>query len=151
MKTISAKTNEVERIWYEVDAEGIILGRLASRVAAILRGKNKPIFTPHVDCGDFVVVINAEKIHLTGSKLQQKMYHHYSGYPGGLKSENAASLLNRRPELVIEKAIKGMLPKNILGRKMFTKLKVYAGPEHPHQAQQPQKIVFDAREARKEE
>jgi large subunit ribosomal protein L13 len=139
MKTFIAKPAEVEseRSWYIVDAEGQTLGRLASQVAAVLRGKHKPIFTPHVDCGDYVVVINADKIHVTGRRLEQKMYYRHSGYPGGLKEISLADQLQRFPTRPVELAVKGMLPKNKLGNKMFKKLKVYAGSEHPHVAQQP--------------
>ncbi|WP_025028077.1 50S ribosomal protein L13 [Caldalkalibacillus mannanilyticus] len=136
--TYMAKPQEVERKWYLVDAEGKTLGRLASEVAAILRGKNKPEFTPHVDTGDFVIVINAEKIHLTGKKLQDKIYYRHSLHPGGLKQTTAGEMLQKRPEQVIEKAVKGMLPKNTLGRKQGMKLFVYAGSEHKHQAQKPE-------------
>lgn len=138
MKTYMAKPLEVERKWYVIDASGQTLGRLASEVAAILRGKHKPTYTPHVDTGDFVIVINADKIVLTGNKLDQKMYRRHSGYPGGLKEMTYRNLLNKRPEKAIEIAVKGMLPHNRLGRKMFTKLKVYRGSEHPHQAQKPE-------------
>jgi large subunit ribosomal protein L13 len=120
-----------------VDAEGKTLGRLASEIAQVLRGKHKPIFTPHLDCGDYVIVVNAEKVHVTGRKLDQKMYYRHSGYPGGLKSINLRNQLQKHPERVLESAVRGMLPKNRLGRKMFKKLKVYAGDSHPHQAQQP--------------
>ena len=142
MKTFSAKKEAVERSWYLVDAEGKVLGRLASQLAKILRGKTKAIYTPHVDTGDFVVVINAEKIRLTGKKMENKVYYRHSGYPGGLKSTTPKSLLAKKPEWVLRNAVKGMLPKNPLGRKMFKKLKVYAGPEHPHQAQQCQPLEF---------
>jgi large subunit ribosomal protein L13 len=137
MKTFIAKPAEVEHSWYIVDAEGQTLGRLASQIAAVLRGKHKPIFTPHVDCGDYVIVINAEKIHVTGQRLQQKKYYRHSGYPGGLSEISLADQLERFPTRPVELAVKGMLPKNKLGRKMFKKLKVYAGPEHEHAAQQP--------------
>ncbi len=140
MKTFSAKKEEVQRNWYLVDAEGKVLGRLASQLARVLRGKNKPIYTPHVDTGDFVVVINADKVQLTAKKMEQKVYYWHTGYPGSLKSINAKTLLTRKPEMILKKAVKGMLPKNPLGRKMFRKLKVYAGPNHPHQAQQPQQL-----------
>ena len=140
MKTYAAKPQEVERKWYVVDAEGQTLGRLASQVAAILKGKHKPIYTPHVDTGDHVIVINAEKINLTGKKLHSKRYYRHSGYPGGLKSITAGDLLNRYPERVIRAAVWGMIPHNRLGRKMIKKLKVYAGPDHPHQAQKPEKL-----------
>ena len=136
--TYMAKPLEVERKWYIVDAEGQTLGRLASEVASILRGKLKPEFTPHVDTGDFVIVINADKIKLSGNKLQDKIYYTHSLYPGGLKKTTAGDMLNKKPERMFELAVKGMLPKNSLGRKMFTKLKVYAGAEHPHAAQQPE-------------
>jgi len=137
VNTFSAKKEEIERDWYVVDATGLTLGRMATQIATILRGKHKPIFTPHVDCGDFVIVVNAEKIHVTGNRLDDKMYHHHSGYPGGLTSRTLREMLNRRPEQVIELAVKRMLPKNNLGRHMLKKLRVYAGPEHPHDAQQP--------------
>ncbi|RME11745.1 MAG: 50S ribosomal protein L13 [Ardenticatenia bacterium] len=143
MKTISIKPEEVQREWWVVDAEGKTLGRLATQIATILRGKHKPYYTPHVDCGDYVIVINAEKVAVTGNKLDQKIYYRHSGYPGGLKQRTLREQLQRHPELVIEKAVKGMLPKNRLGRKMFKKLKVYAGPEHPHQAQQPKPLELD--------
>ncbi len=138
MKSYMAKAEEVDRKWYVVDAAGQTLGRLASEVAAILRGKHKPIYTPHVDTGDFVIVINAEKIKLTGNKLNQKMYRHHSGYPGGLKEMDYRTLMQKRPEKAIELAVKGMLPHNRLGDKMYRKLKVYKGSEHPHQAQKPE-------------
>ena len=136
--TVSAKPETVQRDWYLVDASGKTLGRLCSELARRLRGKHKPVFTPHVDTGDYLVVINAEKIHVTGNKLQDKMYYRFTGYVGNLKSENLAQALDRHPERVIETAVKGMLPKNPLGRAMYRKLKVYAGPNHPHTAQQPQ-------------
>ncbi|MDA8172776.1 MAG: 50S ribosomal protein L13 [Nitrospiraceae bacterium] len=140
MKTRSAKKSEIEQKWYVVDAKDLVLGRLASRIAVYLRGKHKAIFTPHVDTGDFVVVVNAERVRLTGKKLEQKVYYRHSNYPGGLKSETAKSLLARRPEQVLVSAVSGMLPKNRLGRQMIKKLKVYSGPEHPHAAQQPQAL-----------
>jgi len=140
MATISAKKNEVERTWYVVDAENKVLGRLATQVATILRGKHKPLFTPHVDTGDFVVVINAKKIHLTGNKLENKIYYRHSGYPGGIKATSAGELLEKKPETVIKHAVKGMLPKNKLGREQFKKLKVYPGKEHPHTSQMPQEL-----------
>lgn len=140
MKTYTPKLSEIEREWYLVDAEGKTLGRLASEIAKILRGKHKPIYTPHLDCGDYVVVINAEKIRVTGRKLDQKIYYHYSGYPGGLKSISLRDQLQKHPERVLEAAVRGMLPKNRLGRKMIKKLKVYAGDSHPHQAQQPKML-----------
>jgi len=136
--TYSAKQNDIDKKWLIVDAEGMVLGRLASEIAARLRGKHNPLFTPHVDCGDFVVVVNADKIMLTGRKHQQKMYYSYSGFIGGLKEITAGKLLEKRPEDLIRFAVKGMLPKNTLGRSMFKKLKVYAGSTHPHEAQQPQ-------------
>ncbi|HHJ07412.1 MAG TPA: 50S ribosomal protein L13 [Anaerolineae bacterium] len=140
MKTYSAREEDIERQWYVVDAQGKTLGRLSSEIAKILRGKHKPIYTPHVDCGDYVVVINAEKVWTTGRKLDQKIYYRHSGYPGGLKQITLREQLNRFPERAIEHAVKGMLPKNRLGRRMFKKLKVYAGAEHPHAAQQPQPL-----------
>lgn len=136
--TFMAKGHEVERKWLVVDAEGKTLGRLASEVAALLRGKHKPIYTPHVDTGDHVIVINAEKIQLTGKKLEKKIYYHHSQHPGGLKKRTAGELLEKNPTRMIELAVKGMLPKNSLGRKMFKKLHVYAGPNHPHAAQKPE-------------
>ncbi len=138
MKTFSAKKEDIQKAWYLVDAEGKVLGRLATELARILRGKTKTIYTPHVDTGDFVVVINADKIRLTGKKMEKKVYYWHTGYPGGLKSINAKMLLDKKPEMVLKRAVKGMLPKNPLGRQMLRKLKVYAGPDHPHQAQQPQ-------------
>jgi large subunit ribosomal protein L13 len=140
MKTYVATPADRQRDWYVVDAEGQTLGRLATRIADSLRGKRKPEYTPHVDTGDFVVVVNAEKIRVTGNKLEQKRYWRHSGYPGGIKSRTLAEMLDRRPEEVIRKAVKGMLPRNRLARKQLTKLKVYAGPEHPHAAQQPQQM-----------
>jgi large subunit ribosomal protein L13 len=138
MKSYVAKPHEVERKWYVVDAEGKTLGRLASQVATILRGKHKPTFTPHVDTGDFVIILNADKVKLTGRKLDQKMYRWHTGYPGGLKERTYRDMLNTKPEKVIFHAVKGMLPKNKLGRKMIKKLRVYRGSEHNHQAQQPE-------------
>ena len=132
----------VERKWYVVDAEGMTLGRLSSEVAKILRGKNKPEFTPHCDCGDYVIVINAEKIKVTGKKLDQKMYYHHSDYVGGMKEQTLREKLNRKPEQVIELAVKGMLPKGPLGRQMYSKLFVYAGAEHVHAAQKPEVLTF---------
>jgi len=140
MRTYSAKASEVERRWFVVDATDQPLGRLATRIATILRGKHRPIFTPHVDTGDFVVVVNASKVRLTGNKLDQKFWHRHTGHPGGLKSTPYRVLLQRRPEFAIEKAVRGMLPKNALGRKMLKKLKVYAGETHPHAAQKPQPL-----------
>jgi len=140
VKTYYAKPGEVQRDWVLVDATDMVLGRLATRVAEILRGKTKPQYTSHVDVGDFVVVINAEKIRLTGNKAADKSYFSHSGYPGGLKEVSFERMLEKHPERVIEKAVKGMLPKNSLGRQMYRKLKVYAGPEHPHEAQNPKTI-----------
>ena len=140
MKTFIAKNETVQRDWYVVDAEGKTLGRLAAELARRLRGKHKPVYTPHVDTGDYLVVINADKIVVTGNKLQDKMYHRFTGYVGNLKTESLAQALERHPERVLEIAVKGMLPKNTLGRAMYRKLKVYAGPNHPHTAQQPQAL-----------
>ena len=140
MKTYSAKPGEVTREWYLVDADGATLGRLATLIADTLRGKRKPQFTPHVDTGDFVIVINAEKIQVTGNKLDQKRYYRHSGYPGGLRSRTLREQLDRRPTEVIRVAVKGMLPKNRLARQQITKLKIYAGPEHPHEAQNPKPL-----------
>lgn len=144
MKTYYAKPGEVERKWVLVDADGMTLGRLATRVAEILRGKNKPEYTPHVDTGDFVVVINAGKVQLTGNKAAQKTYYRHTGFVGSLKSETFEEAMAKHPERVVERAVKGMLPKTSLGRQQFMKLKVYAGSEHPHQAQNPQKIDLEA-------
>ncbi len=138
MRTTFAKKGDVQRKWYVVDATDKVLGRLATQIAAYLRGKHKPQFTPNVDTGDFIVVINAEKVRLTGKKLDQKIYYHHTGYPGGLRAETARQRLQRKPEEIIKDAVWGMLPKNRLGRKLFKKLKVYRGPEHPHQAQKPE-------------
>jgi len=140
VKTYSAKPQEVERKWYVVDAQGKTLGRLATQVASILRGKHKPIYTPHVDCGDYVIIINAEKVFTTGRKLDQKKYYRHSGYPGGLREITLKDQLRKFPERVIELAVKGMLPKNRLGRAMYKKLKVYKGENHPHAAQQPEPL-----------
>ncbi len=137
MKTYVAKPATVQRKWYVVDASGHTLGRLATVIADTLRGKRKPIYTPHIDTGDFVIVVNADKVVVTGKKLEQKRYYRHSGYPGGLKSETLASLLARRPEEVVRRAVRGMLPHNRLGRAQLRKLKVYAGPDHPHAAQNP--------------
>jgi large subunit ribosomal protein L13 len=137
-KTYSAKAEDIEHEWWVVDATDQTLGRLATQIASLLRGKHKPTFTPHVDCGDYVVVINAERIHVTGQKLDQKMYYRHSGYPGGLKTISLRDQLKKRPERVIESAVRGMLPKNRLGRRIRAKLKVYAGPDHPHAGQKPQ-------------
>lgn len=138
MKTYMAKPLEIQRQWFVIDAADQVLGRLATEVAAILKGKHKPTYTPNIDTGDFVIIINAEKIRLTGNKLSQKKLRHHSGYPGGLKEMDYRTVLQRKPEKAIEAAVKGMLPKNRLGAQMFRKLKVYRGSEHPHQAQQPQ-------------
>ncbi|MGC2062681.1 MAG: 50S ribosomal protein L13 [Thermodesulfovibrionales bacterium] len=138
MKTLFAKKNEVEHKWYVVDAKDAVLGRLATKIATYIRGKNKPIFTPNTDTGDFIIVVNAEKVKLTGNKLTDKVYYHHTGYIGGIKGETAQELLNKKPEKIIEKAVWGMLPKNRLGRAMIKKLKVYSGPDHPHQAQSPE-------------
>lgn len=135
--TVSAREQDVQKDWYIVDAQGQTLGRLATQVATILRGKHKPLYTPHIDCGDYVIVINAEKVHVTGQKMTQKKYYRHSGYPGGLKEVTLRDQLQKFPGRVIESAVQGMLPKNRLGRRMFKKLKVYAGPTHPHEAQQP--------------
>lgn len=150
MKTHAVKRAEIERQWYVVDATGQPLGRLASRIATILKGKHKPIYSPHLDVGDFVVVVNAEKVHLTGKKLRQKVYQHHSGYPGGLKKEPITRVLQRHPTRVIEHAVKGMLPHNALGDHMLDKLKVYAGPSHPHVAQQPRPLPGENAPAPKE-
>jgi len=138
VRTFSPKDKDITRQWHVVDATDVVLGRLASHVAVLLRGKHKPIFAPHVDTGDFVIVVNADKVSLSGAKLEQKRAYRHSGYPGGLRSVSYADLMERHPERAVEKAVKGMLPKNSLGRKTLRKLKVYAGPDHPHQAQQPQ-------------
>lgn len=141
MKSYMAKPNEIERKWYVIDAEGKVLGRLASEIAKILSGKNKPIYTPHVDTGDYVIVINADKVVLTGKKLEQKFYRYHTGYPGGLKEISYDRMIKEKPEKVIESAVKGMLPKNSLGRSMGKKLKVYRGSEHNHEAQKP--VVYE--------
>lgn len=143
MKTYTAKKEDIERQWFVIDAKDQTLGRMASQIASILRGKHKPIFTPHMDTGDFVIVINAEKIHVTGNRLDDKMYYHHSGYPGGLRSKSLRQMLRDKPEDVIYEAVRRMLPKNNLGRQMLKKLKVYAGPEHPHAAQQPVKLELE--------
>ena len=137
MKTYAVRASEIERRWWVVDARDQTLGRLATRIAVLLEGKHKPIYSPHIDTGDHVVVVNAEKVRVTGDKLRQKTYYRHSNYPGGLKAETLATVLGRKPELVIERAVKGMLPQNRIGRGMFRKLKVYRGAEHPHAAQQP--------------
>jgi len=143
MKTFMAKAEDVKRKWYVIDAEGKPLGRLASEIAKILRGKNKPNYTPHVDTGDYVIVLNAEKVVLTGKKLEQKYYRHHSRYPGGLKEIKYKQFMAEKPERAVEIAVKGMLPKNSLGRAMFRKLKVYRRSEHQHQAQKPEKLELD--------
>jgi large subunit ribosomal protein L13 len=137
VRTFSPKAGDIHRQWHVIDASDVVLGRLATQAATLLRGKHKPIFAPHVDTGDFVIVINAEKVALSGNKLADKRAYRHSGYPGGLRSISYATLMEKNPERIIEKAVKGMLPKNTLGRQMLRKLKVYAGPHHPHQAQQP--------------
>ncbi len=142
MKTFMASPATIDRKWYVVDATGKTLGRLASEVASVLRGKNKPIFTPHIDTGDYVIVINAEKIAVTGKKMDQKIYYHHSDYVGGMKEATLREKLNKKPEEVIEHAVKGMLPKGPLGREMYKKLFVYAGPEHKHAAQKPEVLTF---------
>lgn len=142
MKTFMASPATIDRKWYVVDATGMTLGRLASEVASVLRGKNKPIFTPHMDTGDYVIVVNAEKVAVTGKKLDQKIYYHHSDYVGGMKSTTLREKLNKKPEEVIEHAVKGMLPKGPLGRHMYKKLFVYAGPEHKHAAQKPETLTF---------
>jgi large subunit ribosomal protein L13 len=144
MKTYVAKPTERERNWLVVDATGQTLGRLATQIAHTLRGKTKPEYTPHIDVGDFVIVINAEKVSVTGRKLEQKRYYRHSGYPGGIRSRTLEEMLDRRPEEVIRKAVKGMLPRTRLGRQQLRKLKVYAGPEHPHAAQKPEPMEVDA-------
>ena len=142
MKTFMANPAKIDRKWYVVDAEGQTLGRLASEVAKVLRGKNKPEFTPHVDTGDYVIVINAEKVKVTGKKMDQKIYYRHSDYVGGFKSTTLREMMNKKPEQVIKFAVKGMLPKGPLGRQMMKKLNVYAGPEHPHAAQKPEVLTF---------
>jgi large subunit ribosomal protein L13 len=142
VKTHVVKTSDIEREWFVVDAEGQTLGRLASNIARILRGKHKAIFSPHLDVGDYVIVVNAEKIAVTGRKMDQKMYYRHTGYPGGIKSINLREQLVRHPTFAVKAAVKGMLPKGRLGRRIFKKLKVYAGPDHPHQAQSPKALEF---------
>lgn len=143
MKTYVAKPDDRQRDWYIVDAEGKTLGRLATSLADVLRGKRKPEYTPHIDTGDFVVVINAEKIHVTGDKMNSKRYWRHSGYPGGIRSRTLSEMLEKQPEEVIRKAVKGMMPRNSLARKQLLKLKVYAGPEHPHEAQKPEILEIE--------
>ena len=142
MKSYMASPATIEKKWYVVDATGYTLGRLASEIAKVLRGKNKPTFTPHIDTGDYVIVVNAENIKVTGKKLEQKLYYRHSDYVGGFKSTTLKEMLNKKPEMVIELAVKGMLPKGPLGRQMLKKLSVYAGPEHPHAAQKPETLTF---------
>lgn len=144
MKTISAKREEVKQDWFLVDAEGMVLGRLATQVASVLRGKHKPIFTPHVDTGDFVIIVNAGKVRFTGAKLTDKIYYHHTGYPDGIKNKSLGKYLKEKPEELLTKSIGGMLPKNKLGRAMLKKLKVYSGPEHPHSSQMPRPFVTKA-------
>ncbi len=141
-KTVSARPAEVEQEWYVIDAENQVVGRLASQVAAILRGKHKPYFTPHVDCGDYVIIVNADKARFSGKKETDKLYYRYSGYPGGLKTRTAKEMRQRRPDYIMRHAVKGMLPKGPLGRSMLKKLKVYASPTHPHEAQQPKVLAL---------
>lgn len=140
MKTYSAKPSDVEREWFVVDADGKTLGRMATQIATILRGKHKPIYTPHIDTGDYVIVINAEKVYTTGNRMETKMYHHHSGYPGGLKSFTLKEMLQRQPERVTRDAVRRMLPKGALGAQMLKKLKIYPGPDHPHEAQDPKPL-----------
>jgi large subunit ribosomal protein L13 len=144
VRTYTPKPTDVERQWHVIDATDVVLGRLASQVATLLRGKHKPIFAPHLDTGDFVIIVNAGKVAVSGKKLEQKKAYRHSGYPGGLRAIAYSDLMEKHPERAVEKAIKGMLPKNTLGRQMFSKLKVYAGPEHPHQAQQP--VPYDIKQ-----
>lgn len=146
MRTFTERTADIRQEWYVIDAQGQTLGRLAARIAPILKGKHKPTYTPHLDCGDFVIVINAEKLRVTGRKLDQKVYHRHSEYPGGLSTISLRDQLQRHPERVLEEAVRGMLPKNRLGRRMFKKLKVYAGGSHPHQAQQPKPLDLGERQ-----
>lgn len=142
MNTYMANPDKIERKWYVVDAEGQTLGRLSSEIAKVLRGKNKPVFTPHIDTGDYVIVVNAEKIKVTGKKMDQKIYYNHSDYVGGMKETTLKEMMDKKPERVIELAVKGMLPKGPLGRSMYTKLFVYAGPEHKHEAQKPEALTF---------
>ncbi|HRX02605.1 MAG: 50S ribosomal protein L13 [Anaerolineae bacterium] len=142
MRTYTPKAGEIQHDWYVIDAAGLTLGRLASQIASVLRGKHKPTYSPHMDCGDFVIVVNAHKIRVTGRKLDQKFYYRHSGYPGGLKAISLRDQLDRHPDRVIQLAVRGMLPKNRLGRQMIKKLKIYATPDHPHEAQQPKPFQF---------
>jgi large subunit ribosomal protein L13 len=148
-RTVATKAGEIERHWHVVDADGQTLGRLATQIAVLLRGKHKPTFTPHLDTGDPVIVVNAAKVHVTGKKLTDKMYMRHSGYPGGLRAETLERLLARRPEEVLRRSVRGMLPRNRLGEKMFRKLFVYSGPEHPHKAQRPEPLTPQAKEAKR--
>lgn len=148
VRTYAPKASEIERVWYVVDAEGLVLGRMATEVARILRGKHKPTFAPYIDCGDHVVVVNADKVVLTGNKVENKLVHRHSGYPGGLRSEKYSDLLARRPADAVRRTIKGMLPHNRLGRTQLRKLKVYGGPDHPHAAQQPEALRLPGAQAR---
>jgi large subunit ribosomal protein L13 len=143
IRTYQATPQDRERVWYVVDAENKTLGRLATQIADVLRGKRKPTYTPHVDVGDFVIVVNAEKVAVTGDKREKKLYWRHSGYPGGIRSRSLGDLLEKRPEEVIRKAVKGMLPRNRLARQQLRKLKIYAGPEHPHQAQKPEQLEIE--------
>lgn len=140
MKTLFAKKTDVSQKWLIIDADGLVVGRMASQVAKILRGKNKPVFTPHVDTGDFVIIVNADKVRFTGNKLDQKTYYRHTGYPGGIKEATAKDVMKNNPERIIFSAVRGMLPKTILGRQQITKLKVYSGPDHPHKAQNPEVV-----------
>lgn len=140
MKTLFAKKTDVSQKWLIIDADGLVVGRMASQVAKILRGKNKPVFTPHVDTGDFVIIVNADKVRFTGNKLDQKTYYRHTGYPGGIKEATAKDVMKNHPERIIFSAVRGMLPKTILGRQQITKLKVYSGPDHPHKAQNPEVV-----------
>ena len=142
MKTVSTRPQDVERAWFVIDAESQVLGRLATEIAGRLRGKHKAAYTPHVDTGDYIVVVNAEKVRVTGNKATDKTYYRHTGYPGGIKATRFESMIEKHPERVIEKAVRGMLPRNPLGRAAFRKLKVYAGPEHPHSAQQPRQLAL---------
>jgi large subunit ribosomal protein L13 len=145
MKTTFVSKETVDRKWYVIDAKGLVVGRLAVEVAKRLRGKHKASYTPHIDTGDYIIIVNADKVRFSGNKLENKMYYRHSGYPGGLKSITAKKLLQSKPERVLEHAVKGMLPKNRLGRRMLKKMKVYTGPDHPHQAQQPQELTLEIR------
>ena len=148
MRTYTPRASEIERTWYIVDAEGMTLGRMSTEVARVLRGKHKATFSPHIDTGDHVIIVNADKVVLTAGKADRKMVHHHTGYPGGIRSTTYATQLDTRPADAVRRTVRGMMPKNRLGRQMLTKLKVYAGPEHPHTAQKPQALVIDAARAR---